>query len=520
MKELEQEPERNSSSPEPTARTVVWGTGLSLLGRISGGGLRYAGQVLLARLLGPSAYGLYALGLAIYQLLEAVATMGLQHGAVRYTAIYYSQRDLERIYVVLRSALTLTLLVGGGLAVTLYALAPLLAAHLFGEPTLSQLLRVFALGIPWGAAFWVAATATTGALTTRYLVFTRDFLHPLAFILLLIALHRWGGLLGAAIAWPVAALLAFVISLYGVKRAFGFARSQNPRARELTNSRADLLKFSAPLLIGELSWLVTLWTDVLMLGYFRTPHEVGLYRAASQTVLPLTMMLIAINTIFGPTIAALHHRKDFARLGELFRLTTLWSFAIGLPGFLLIAIAGREILQLFGEEFPRAYEPLVILGLGQLVNAGTGSVGLMLMMGGRPYHFFWSDLALILVNPVLNALFIPRWGMIGAALATGASLAGVNLLRLWLVYQLDKLLPYHWDYLKVLLVGVVAGTGTALVYSLWAWRLHFLIALLLCAAVLGGLYFLGLWGFFAAETRHLAHTLLEPLLSSKPPNKR
>jgi O-antigen/teichoic acid export membrane protein len=511
--------EQNASNPELASLTIVRGTGLSLVGRITGGGLRYASQVLLARLLGPSSYGLYALGLAIYQVLEAVATMGLQHGAVRYTAIYYSQRDLERVYAVLRYALTLTLLVGGGLAVALYAFAPLLAGRLFGEPALSQLLRVFALGIPWGAAFWVAAMATTGALTTRYLVFARDFFHPLVFILVVVVLHHWLGLLGAAIAWPVATLLAFGISLYGVRRAFPAHSEQ--RSAVSSQLRAALLKFSAPLLIGELSWMVTLWTDVLMLGYFRPPNEVGFYRAASQTALPLTMMLLAINTIFGPTIAMLHHRKNWARLGQLFQLTTLWSFAIGLPGFLLIAIAGRELLQLFGREFSQAYEPLVILGLGQLVNAGTGSVGLMLMMGGRPYHFFWSDLALIFVNPVLNALLIPRWGMAGAALATGASLVGVNLVRLWLVFRLEGLQPYHRGYLKVLLVGAIAGAGTAYVYSLWAWQLHFLIALLLCAAVLGGLYLLGLWGFFAAEIRQVVHALLEPLCSSsRSPNKR
>lgn len=516
MKEKELTPKHSSSSPEPSLYTVARGTGLSLVGRVLGGGLRYAGQVLLARLLGPSAYGLYALALAIYQVLEAIATMGLQYGTVRYTAIYYSQRDLERVYGVLRSALTLTLLLGGGLAVSLCALAPLLAERLFGEPALSQLLRVFAVGIPWGAAFWVAATATTGALTTRYLVFARDFFHPVAFIIVLVVLHHWLGLVGAAIAWPVATLMAFGISLYGVTRAF--PAQSDPRSAE--RSIAQILKFSAPLLIGELSWLVTLWTDVLMLGYFRTPDEVGLYRAASQTALPLTMMLLAINTIFGPTIATLHHRKDRAHLSGLFRLTTLWSFAMGLMGFLLIAIAGRELLQLFGREFSQAYEPLVILGLGQLVNAGTGSVGLMLMMGGRPYHFFWSDLALILVNPVLNALFIPRWGMAGAALATAASLAGVNLVRLWLVFRLEGLQPYHRGYLKVLAVGAIAGAGTAFVYSLWAWQLHFLIALLLCVAVLGGLYLVGLWGFFAAETRQWAHTLLEPLLSSsKSPNE-
>jgi O-antigen/teichoic acid export membrane protein len=504
MKKLE----RGSANPEVTSLTLVRGAGLSLIGRIVGGGLRYAGQVLLARLLGPSAYGLYALALAIYQVLEAIATMGLQHGAVRYTAIYYSQHDLERVYGVLRSALTLTFVIGGGLAISLYALAPLLAERIFGEPALGQLLRVFAVGIPWGAAFWVAATATTGALTTRYLVFARDFFHPLVFIIVLVVLHHWLGLVGAAIAWPVATLMAFGISLYGVTRAFPAQSEQRPAVSGQLG--AALLKFSAPLLIGELSWLVTLWTDVLMLGYFRTPDEVGLYRAASQTALPLTMMLLAINTIFGPTIATLHHRKDRAQLSALFRLTTLWSFAMGLLGFLLLAIAGRELLRLFGGEFPRAYEPLVILGLGQLVNAGTGSVGLMLMMGGRPYHFFWSDLALILGNPVLNALLIPRWGMVGAALATAASLAGVNVVRLWLVFRLDGLQPYHRGYLKVLFVGGLAGAGAALVYYLWAWQLHFLIALGLCAAVLGGLYLLGLWGFFTAEARQLLQALRKP----------
>jgi len=76
---------------------------------------------------------------------------------------------------------------------------------------------------------------------------------------------------------------------------------------------------------------------------------------------------------------------------------------------------------------------MVILCLGQLVNACAGSVGLILNMVGLE-HLVARGVAIAALNNVaLNAVLIPFWGPTGAAIASSTSLAIWNvLLALWL----------------------------------------------------------------------------------------
>ena len=69
----------------------------------------------------------------------------------------------------------------------------------------------------------------------------------------------------------------------------------------------------------------------------------------------------------------------------------------------------------FGAEYSAAYLPLVILSIGQLVNAGTGSVAYLLNMSGHEQDTMRVYFVAALVNAVLNFILVPKYGMFGAA---------------------------------------------------------------------------------------------------------
>jgi O-antigen/teichoic acid export membrane protein len=466
---------------------VAQGAGLALCGRVVGNVLRYGSHLLIARLLGVEAFGVFVLGVAVYQWMEMCAGLGLPQGVVRYVSIYQRGQDHQRLKGVLRDVWRLTLGVGIGLGLLLYLTAPLLAQGIFSEPRLTDVLRIFALGLPFGAAGLVVAMATTGFQTTRYLVYIREFFQPLAYIAWLIVFYLVGfGLSGVAGAWSLAGVLTFLLSLHFLREVFPAMRERSVRP---LSQRWPLLRFSLPLWLAGMSGFTLMWADTFMLGYFRAASEVGLYRAAAQTALLLTIALTALNTIFSPKIAALYHGGEIEKLARLFKTTARWSFSLTLPGFILLMAAGEEVLSLFGPEFSGAWIPLVILAGAQLINAATGSVGFLLSMTGKSYHYLVGELVLMGVNILLNALLIPRWGLLGAALATGASIAGVNLLRLLQVYRLLRFHPYDRSYLKSLGAGGATGLG-AWALSLWLPELHFALTLGITALAVGGTYLL------------------------------
>ncbi|MBA7669784.1 hypothetical protein ES703_77918 [subsurface metagenome] len=95
------------------------------------------------------------------------------------------------------------------------------------------------------------------------------------------------------------------------------------------------------------------------------------------------------------------------------------------------AIAG----WVFGPEFTQSHTPLAILAVGQLVNAGMGSVGFLLNMTGHERDVARTLLITAGLNILLNLALIPPFGMAGAASATAVSLALWN----FILYQLVKI---------------------------------------------------------------------------------
>jgi O-antigen/teichoic acid export membrane protein len=102
---------------------------------------------------------------------------------------------------------------------------------------------------------------------------------------------------------------------------------------------------------------------------------------------------------------------------------------VALPVALIFILAGEFIIPwVFGAEFSAAHAPLAILAMGQLVNAGFGSVGFLLNMTGYERissRILWQT---ALLNILLNAIMIPLFGIVGASVATAISLVIWNAL--------------------------------------------------------------------------------------------
>ena len=98
---------------------------------------------------------------------------------------------------------------------------------------------------------------------------------------------------------------------------------------------------------------------------------------------------------------------------------------------------------------------LIILGTGQLINASVGSVGFLLTMTAHQKLevFNWSSM--ILINFFLNFILIPIYGAIGAAIATGVSVALINLLRLYEVFKYLNIHPYKLGFCKPIMSGFI-----------------------------------------------------------------
>jgi O-antigen/teichoic acid export membrane protein len=484
------------------------GAGFSFVGQILSTGIKYGSQVALAWFLGVQAFGIYTLGLAIYQLGELFSRLGLELGAVRYASIYQSNGDVRRLKGILLQAVGLPLLSGLLLGSILYLSADAIAQTFSDEPKLTEILHLFAFAIPIGASGTSAAFASTGFQTTKYRVFAWDLLLPLANLLLIVLFGTIGlGLWGTALAWLLASSVCLIFTLYFLYQLF--PQIINQRIQPIFESK-QLLSFSLPLSFGTLLWLVLIWTDILMLGYFRPASEVGIYRAASQTAFLMILFNRSLITMFTPMIAKLYGQGELTQMKQLFQTATRWNFSFTMPIFLVLAVTSKQILQIFGTEFGTGWLLLIILAAGQLTRAGAGGLAMhMLTMSGHQYLKLYGDCLLAGINIVLNLLFIPQWGSMGAAIATCLSMAGVNLIQLAQVKRVLKIEVDIRNYFKPILAGAIAGL-IGFVVQTWLIQFHFVVSALLSTLAITSLY-VGLMLIFGLEEAD--QTILKKILS-------
>lgn len=397
------------------------------LSQVAGAGLGFLLSVALARLFGSHGIGTYFLALAVTNVAIVLSRAGLDNVVLRRVARHERDGDLAGARGTQRRASQIVALLASGAGLTIVVAAPALA-RLFGEADLTPMLRIMALAVPTGALLALHAEALRGAgnATRAHLL---QVVGPAAVALALLLL--WGdrsGVTAMAGIFVVASALMLLLAL----RAWRARTSRGPLAPPSANA---LLREGLPLLVVAAMSFVMAWTDTLMLGAWAGTADVGVYGAALRVASLTAFVLLAVNSITARRYAYLHAEGRRGELEDLARRSTgLMVLAAAPIVIALLAVPGL-VLGVFGAEFPRGAGALRLLVLGQAVNVLTGSVGYLLMMTGHERLMRDTIVAAGVANVLLNALLVPRYGMTGAAAATAASLAGMNLASMVLVHR-------------------------------------------------------------------------------------
>jgi O-antigen/teichoic acid export membrane protein len=210
--------------------------------------------------------------------------------------------------------------------------------------------------------------------------------------------------------------------------------------------------------LAGFSFLLMTRTDVVMLGYFAPAADVGTYRAAVALANLVVFGLGVVNTAFAPLIAHLYRQGTLVELGRMYQTAARWATLLGLAAALPLLLFPAEILRIYGAGFQDGGWALVALVAFQLVNAGVGSVGFMLQMSGHQDWVLGNNVFTAALNIGLNLWWIPSWGILGAALATGTALAVNNLLGVIEVRKFLAMQPFSRDYAR-LAAPILAASG-------------------------------------------------------------
>ncbi len=408
--------------------------------------------VVLSWRLGASAVGRYAQAYALLTVLVAVAELPLGSGVTRFVAMHRADRDVGALRGSVRLAIGGTVACSVLLAGALFAFASVAAHQVFQDAGLVTPLRLVAVALPPAALAETALLATVGFSRMRARAFVKLVLEPLVRLGLTVGLILVGvGLIGAMVALVMSSILEAVLAVRALRRYLG------PVAAPPRYQPRALVAFS---LVSGTAWLATnglVWADTLILGALRSSAEVGVYAVATRIVALATFVMPAVSQAFAPRITDLYHRGRHSELRHAYYVVTGWNLALSLPAFVLLLAFPAQLLGLFGPSFSVAVTVTVVLVAGQLVNAATGPGGMMLTMSGRPGWGLADNVATLALNVALNLVLIPRYGIVGAAVAWSASLIVCNGARVVQVWLLLRMAPFGLGQLRTFAAAAVAG---------------------------------------------------------------
>ena len=182
---------------------------------------------------------------------------------------------------------------------------------------------------------------------------------------------------------------------------------------------------------------------------------------AATLVAFVPVALQSVNQIFSPTIADLYARGERALLGRLFQTLTKWILGLTLPLTFVMIIFSKPLMRLFGAAFEAGWVVLSLGTLGQLVNAGVGSVGYLLLMSGNQARLIRVQMIMAVFMVAATFGLVRPFGIAGVALAAALTAALANYLCLRQVRAALQLSPYNRTYLRLLGPSAVSLALTA-----------------------------------------------------------
>ena len=423
---------------------------------IVAGGLAFllstAYQIAVARRLGVAGFGVFVLALSIADILAQGSDLGLGYGVLRFGGIAWGARDLGRLRSVIRRSLASAFFSGLVIAAVLIAGTRPLAGF-FRKPDLVGTLVPLALSLPFTGTAEVARAGLRSMGRALPSIISAAVLTPVVRLCLgLVSLAIVSDPQHVAIGYTVTEVVVFVVTLAMLSRRM-------PRAGPPTPT-PGLFRYSAPMSLNRVLLYVNNQTEIFVLGVLRPAGPLGIFGVARRLSILMAALLTSVTFVFNPMVADLHHRDQRQELERLFKASTRWLFTVGLPVCLVESLFARDILQLFGREFAAGASTLAILAVGQLVNVGTGTVDGMLAMIGRARLSLMNSLLFLALSFALDVLLIPRWGLVGAAVANSSAVIVVNVLRVVQVRAVLGMIPYDRRFLRPAVAGLLAGAVT------------------------------------------------------------
>lgn len=455
------------------------------------------GTMFIARLLGPSSFGLVSVVFTFPLTVMTFRDLGVNFAITRHIAKYKAENKPQEIKNVLATGVLVDLILSAVLSLGIFLLAGFMANDLFHRPSIKSLIEIASLTVFGWALFTVSQSAFSG--------FERMAINSIIKILytslktiLEVALVLLGfGVLGVIIGQTFALLIGGVAGI-------GLVFVLLYRGLRLGNNRLDfsgtlktMLKYSLPLYFGVLlTAVMSQFTDVMTVIYCND-QVIGNYKAASSFVQIIGFFTVPLSTVLFPAFSKIG-RDETGNLQTMFQLAVKYTALVTIPVSMAVIVLSTPLTSsLYGSSYEQASLFLSLIGLGNII-AGFGNIVVINLINGQGETWLNAKLtiAILVVNIPLGLLIVPRFGIFGVITLLIVAQTQILILGLWWIDRVYELTVDWASSFKICLASGLTALITYTTLSLLPFHswiqltiggITFLSALLLTMPLIGAL---------------------------------
>jgi stage V sporulation protein B len=458
---------KNMTKAIEMARVSAKGGFHLLWGLLASTVISAVGSIIIANLLGPDNYGLYAIALTAPNLISIFRDWGITSALIKYSAQYKAENNVAKIKSVFVSSLLFEVILGLSLSVLSFVLSSFLASNL-NRPTMVNFIQAASFIILTGAIVNVATAAFTGMekmhLNSIMLIVQSIVKTGIVIALVLLGFGTFGAVTGFTMAMLITAVTGFLL----VWTVYKPLIQQTKCKLEILSTVKTMLKYGLPLSISTIvGGFLTQFLTYILAIFVTSNATIGNYSVAANFIILINFFAMPINTMMFPAFSKLDYNKDKDSLRIVFQYSVKYSAIVVVPvSALVITLAQPAIGTIFKNQYAEAPLFLALLSVSYLLSA-FGSLSENNLIAGQGYTKFNLKMTLlgVAIGFPLGFVLISQLGVIGLIITTfSISLPGLIIgLRF-----IKKQFGVSIDWLssaKILLSAVIASIPTYIIVS-------------------------------------------------------
>lgn len=394
----------------------------------------FALNIVLARSLNQELFGIFSLSVVALSVVAEMSDFGLNAGLLRFAPYYIATNQQDKLKQLVKTIWRWRVSLAWVLTLSGLIFANLIAKYVYGQVKVGPYLAYASLGV--GGVILLGFLATFLQANQRFLYNAsvqslKGFLRLVtALIFIAFGIKNVFAYLSIYIFIP---WILFILNFKVLPENFRKVEIDTDVKQKLNS---QLARFSFWLTIASLTSILSSRVDQIMISHYLGLVDVAIFTVAWQLLQFFPVISGSISSVLMPKISSL---KSKTELIIFVRRAFKWVL-VGTLGIAILVYPSQFLISLFfGQKYDAAMPLYIVLAYSTLLNVLAIPFSLTIIAFNKTHVSTIFVFVHLLINVIGNFIFIPRYGIMGAAYTFAVSGVMLFLWNLvWALYLMKK----------------------------------------------------------------------------------